>query len=103
MLLDVRDEFCDAVSGKRKSAILDVILRGLSTHTNLNKPCPMKPGDGEFYIKDFNFGIEHWPSFIPEGRYIMNASLRGESNNFIAYLQIYFEVTNHGILDLRVG
>ncbi len=100
MLLDVRDDYCE--SYVKHSKMLDFLL-GLfeEKNFNFNKPCPWYPGD--YYIKDFNFNIVHWPSIIPEGRYILNFTFYRGPNLFLGYYQIYFAVTNHGLLDLRVG
>lgn len=99
MLVDLRDEFCE--SYVKRSIILNVMLKTIGDNINFNKSCPWSPGD--YYVKDFNFAIEHMPSLVPEGRYLLNITVNDKSNIIIAYWEVYFRVTNYGILDLSVG
>ncbi len=99
MLVDYRGEYCE--SYVKGSTMISYVLNALGEHINFNKPCPWSPGD--YYVKDFNFGIKHVPSLIPEGRYMINITLNTESNIIVAYWQIYARVTNYGTLDLNVG
>lgn len=101
MLVDVKTEFCEVFAKKQYSVLQTLLLKNLGPYSNLNQPCPWNPGP--YYVKDFNFGMRHWPSIVPEGRYIMNVTGTGPSNNFLANFQLYFQVMNYGILDLRVG
>ncbi len=102
MLLDVQGEFCSAKSGSKKPIFLHLLLNVVENYSNIDQPCPWYPS--EYFVKDFNFGIEHIPSMVPEGRYCMNVTLKtGEANRFVANWHIYFRITNYGILDLKVG
>ncbi len=100
MLLDVSDDYCESYVKHKHSTILAFSMKMLGNHTNIFKPCPWYPG--EYYIQNFNFSIGHWPSFIPEGRYILNFTINKQAN-ILGYWQTYFNVVNHGTLDLRVG
>lgn len=99
MLVDSRDEFCE--SYVKRSILFDVVMKTVGENINFNKPCPFNPGD--YYVKDFNFAIEHMPSLVPEGRYLLNITVNEKSDKIIAYWEIYFSVKNYGILDLSIG
>lgn len=98
MLIDFREDYCKSFL---KRSVLDVILKTVDKYVNFNKPCPWPPGD--YYVKDFNFGIKHVPSLVPEGRYLINITLYRQPDVFLYYTSVYFRITNYGILDLKVG
>lgn len=99
MLFDVRDEFCESFG--KNNIFLNELMKNIGSHSNFDEPCPWYPGDK--YIKDFNFGIEHVPSLVPEGRYLMNVSMNQGPKVVKVFWEIYFEIKNYGILDLRIG
>lgn len=99
LFLNARDDYCK--SFQTGSALLNLLLRNIKNNINFNKPCPWTPGD--YFIKDFNFGMDHLPNLIPDGLYILNTTFYRESNMFLFYAQAYFHVTNRGILDLNMG
>ncbi len=102
MFIDVQEEFCATKNGGQKSLFINILLKNVENYSNINQPCPWHPGD--YFIKDFNFGIEHIPSIMPEGRYNMKITiLVGEANRFVANWNVYCRITNYGILDLNIG
>lgn len=102
MLLVLRDDFCRSYGNPSPLTPLNIMLTAFGNTSNLNQPCPWNPG--EYYVKKFDFSIKHWPtSFVPEGRYILNFTGFHQPDAFLVYYEIYFEIINRGILDLRVG
>lgn len=100
MMINFKDEFCKSYRSPLATAHLFLAIIGNAT--NANKPCPFNTGN--YYVKDFNFSIKHWPSsFIPEGRHLINFTVYSQPNTFLANIEVYFEVINHSTLDLRVG
>lgn len=100
MLIVLRDDYCKSYPSRSSLNALGLLLIAYGNHTNINKPCPWNPGD--YYVKDFNLSIKHWPIFVPEGRHKLNFTVYSQAV-FVVYFEVYFEVKNHGILDLRVG
>lgn len=101
MHADIRDDYCKSFPNRSSITPLGILLNIVGEHTNMNKPCPWPTGD--YYIKDFNFLPKHLPSLIPEGRHMLNFTVYSEQNAVMCNAELYFSVSNYGILDLRIG
>lgn len=101
MLLYIKDEFCKSYTNRTAISPVSILLKIVGKYINFNMPCPWPPGT--YFIKDFNFNIKDIPSFIPEGRHMLNFTVYFQPDVLLINFKVYFQVTNHGILDLRVG
>lgn len=101
MYINAEEDFCAVKRDKTKSRFVNVMLKNIGLHTNIDRPCPWKPD--VYFIKDWNFGMKHAISLVPEGRYFMNLTMMGQSKKYISHWVIYFHVENLGILDLSRG
>lgn len=101
ILLDVTDEYCSSLSGSSGSIFMSAVNRAWGNKSNIFQPCPYLPG--EYFVKDWNLDASHLPSIIPAGRYLIKVIFRTEFHDLLYNMSVYFNVANHGVLDLGMG
>lgn len=101
VLMDVTVDHCADQPGSSSSIFVNLLKTMWYNKTNIFQQCPLSRG--EYYIKDWNYSAADLPSVLPAGRYLIKASFRTEFNDLFLNASLYFNVENHGILDLNMG
>lgn len=100
ILMDLTADYCTKQPGVSALKLMNVLSTMWGNNTNIFQPCPFLPG--EYYVKNWNFAASDLPSVVPAGRYLLNVTVRTESND-VFNSSTYFYIANYGILDLNMG
>lgn len=70
-------------------------------HTNINRQCPFPAG--EYFVKDLNAQVDHLPSIVPSGRYLIKSTAYQQFNDFGYNLSVYVTISNYGTTNIEMG
>lgn len=102
ILMDVTVDHCGDEPGSASSTFLKLLKTMWLNKSNIwFDQCPIPLG--EYYIRDWNFSAADLPSVIPAGRYLVKGIFRAQFDEVLGSTSLYFNVDNHGILDLNMG
>lgn len=101
ILIDMRVKMFSVNNETSKSVLQSLFARIIANHTNIDRPCPLPPG--EYYATNVSVGAIHLPSLLPEGRYKIHLSNIGPLEEILSHVTFLFEIKNYGILDLKMG
>lgn len=100
-LIDMRVEMCSVNNKLTKSLLQAVFAKIINNHTNIDRPCPLP--SAEYYFTNISVGSIHLPSLLPEGRYKIQLTNIGVLEEILSRFTFLFQITNYGILDLKMG
>lgn len=101
ILIDAELDFCALQAGHYKSPLHAAIMHVYGNHTNINRQCPFPVG--EYFVKDLNAQVDHLPSIVPSGRYLIKSTAYQQCNDFGYNISVYVTISNYGTTNIEMG
>lgn len=94
--IDLWENMCDWISGKRKAYILDWTFRRILNYTNFNHTCPFY---GYYVIDIKNISTDHFnvEPLLPSGKYRLDVEFTQQQGGGVPFtaFHIYFSVSDY--------
>lgn len=95
--LDLWEDLCGWLDGKKKSYILDWTVKRVQDYTNVNHPCPI---EGHVFVKTDNISLDKFTTepLLPSGRYRLDVNFtEGKKGNVLLMAKMFVSVSDHRV------